>query len=425
MNITIIGMGYVGLVSAACFANCGINVICFDTDKNKIDKLNNGDIPIYEPGLSEYIANNIDRVHFTNSLKNIDTDIVFLCVGTPSKKDGSADLSDLTSAAMDIACKIHRYTVIVIKSTVPVGTNKKIAQLISDENPHAQFDICSNPEFLREGSAISDFFRPDRTVIGCESQRAKIVMRHFYSFIYEENTPMVFTSLETAELSKYASNAFLAAKLTFINEIADLCEKTGADIQDVSHIMGLDHRIGQHFLQAGPGFAGSCFPKDTLALINMARKSGSSMSLIESTININARRKESMAEKIIKACGGEVAGKTIAVLGLTFKANTNDMRDSISLDVIPALQKAGANIRAYDPQGMEDAKSMLESITWCRDAYDTMENSDATTILTEWDEFKELDFDRVKMKTIIDLRNLYSPQQMKKDGLNYTGIGRG
>jgi len=433
MNIVVLGAGYVGLVSGACFAEFGVHVTCIDQDAGKIERLNKGEIPIFEPGLDDLVAKNAERgtLTFSTSLMPVlnQADAVFIAVGTPTRRgDGYADLSYVYQAAKDIAKGLSRYTVIVTKSTVPVGTGREIARIVKETNPKAEFDVCSNPEFLREGSAIGDFMRPDRVVIGCESARAEAVMKALYRPLYLIETPMVVTGLETAELTKYAANAFLATKITFINEIADLCEKVGADVQVVAKGMGLDGRIGRKFLHAGPGYGGSCFPKDTLALVKTARDAGAPLKLVETTVEVNTARKLQMAERIIKACDGSGKGKTIAILGVTFKPNTDDMRDSVSLDVIPALQKAGATIRAFDPAGMIEAKKLLPNVVWCRDAYEAMQGADAAAILTEWNEFRALDMTRMKnalkRPMIVDLRNIYRPEDMKTAGIGYVSVGR-
>ncbi|HSE77511.1 MAG TPA: UDP-glucose/GDP-mannose dehydrogenase family protein, partial [Alphaproteobacteria bacterium] len=416
MRIAMIGTGYVGLVSGACFSEFGVDVTCVDKDAAKIQALRNGRIPIFEPGLEQLVSNNVKagRLSFTPDLAGAvpGADAVFIAVGTPSRRgDGHADLSYVYAAAEEIATCLDGYAVIVTKSTVPVGTGHEVARRIRAKRPNAEFDVVSNPEFLREGAAINDFMRPDRVVIGADSERAREVMRTLYRPLYLIETPIVFTSVETSELIKYAANAFLAMKITFINEIADLCEKVGADVHDVARGIGLDGRIGRKFLHPGPGYGGSCFPKDALALVSTARQYGAPVRLIETTIDINAQRKKRMADKIIEACGGELKGKTVAVLGLTFKPNTDDMRDAASLDILPALQRAGAAIRAYDPEGMEEARQLLPGVTMCDSAYAAMEGADALAILTEWNEFRAVDFERVKalLKTpiIVDLRNVY------------------
>ncbi|HVI49836.1 MAG TPA: UDP-glucose/GDP-mannose dehydrogenase family protein [Candidatus Sulfotelmatobacter sp.] len=433
MRIAMIGTGYVGLVSGACFSEFGIEVICVDKDEAKIEGLKQNKMPIYEPGLDALVADNVKagRLSFTTDLKSAvaQSDAVFIAVGTPSRRgDGHADLSYVYAAAKEIAESISGYTVVVTKSTVPVGTGREVEKIIRETRPDAEFDVVSNPEFLREGSAINDFMRPDRVVIGTESERARAVMKQLYRVLYLIETPIVFTSLQTSELIKYAANTFLAAKITFINEVADLCEAVGADVHDVARGIGLDGRIGKKFLHAGPGYGGSCFPKDTLALVRTARDKGAPLRIIETVVDINEQRKRKMADKIIKACGGSVKGKTIAVLGLTFKPNTDDMRDSPSLDIVPALQKAGATVRAFDPEGMEEAKKMLTGIVYCEDAYDAMQGADALAVLTEWNEFRALNLGRVKSllskPILVDLRNIYEPGEMIEAGFHYTSIGR-
>lgn len=434
MKIVVVGAGYVGLVSAACFAEFGVDVTGVDQDAGRVERLERGEIPIFEPGLEDLVVKAMGAGHlrFTMDLGPAvaEADAVFIAVGTPARRgDGYADLSYVYQAARDIAKHLAGYTVVVTKSTVPVGTGREIKKIIRDARPDADFDVCSNPEFLREGAAINDFMRPDRVVIGCENERAAAVMREIYRPLYLLETPMVVTNLETSELTKYASNAFLAAKITFINEIADLCEKVGADVQTVAKGMGLDRRIGSKFLHAGPGYGGSCFPKDTLALVRTAKDHDAPLRLVETVVDVNKRRKHGMAERIIEACGGKVKGKTIAVLGLTFKPNTDDMRDSVSLDVIPALQKAGVTVRVYDPEGMDEAKRLLEDVVWCRSAYDAMQGADAVAILTEWNEFRALDIKKMKKllkkPVMIDLRNIYKPDEMRAAEFTYVSVGRG
>lgn len=433
MHVAVVGTGYVGLVSGACFSEFGHNVICVDKDAGKIAGLKQGEMPIYEPGLQKLVEGNAEagRLSFTTDLAEAvkDADAVFIAVGTPSRRgDGHADLSYVYAAAEEIAQAITGYTVVVTKSTVPVGTGAEVEKIIREARPDAKFDVVSNPEFLREGAAIEDFMRPDRVVIGTESEDAREVMRELYRPLYLIETPIVFTRRQTSELIKYAANTFLATKITFINEIADLCEILDADVQDVARGIGLDGRIGRKFLHAGPGYGGSCFPKDTLALVRTAQDAGSPLRIVETVVDINAKRKKAMAQKIIDACGGAVSGKTIAVLGLTFKPNTDDMRDSPSLDIVPALIAAGAKVRAYDPKGMDEAKHMLDGVDWCKNAYDTMADADALTILTEWNEFRALDLDKVRslLKTpvMIDLRNIYNPDDMAEAGFDYTCIGK-
>ena len=433
MRIAMIGTGYVGLVSGACFSEFGVDVVCVDRDESKIERLKKGEIPIYEPGLDELVKNNVEqkRLTFTTNLKEAiaGADAVFIAVGTPSRRgDGHADLSYVYGAAMDIAGALTGYAVIVTKSTVPVGTGREVERIIRAARPDLEFDVASNPEFLREGSAINDFMRPDRVVIGTESERAQRVMRQLYRVLYLIETPILFTSLETSELIKYAANTFLAAKITFINEVADLCEKVGADVHDVARGIGLDGRIGKKFLHPGPGYGGSCFPKDTLALVKTAQDYGAPLRIIETVVAVNDKRKRDMADKIAQACGGSVAGKTISILGLTFNPNTDDMRDSPSLSIIPALKQAGAKIQAYDPEGMHEAKKMLPDITYCNDAYETMKDADAVVVLTEWNQFRSLDTKRMKSllksPVLVDLRNVYTPADMRAAGFNYVCIGR-
>jgi len=433
MRIAVIGTGYVGLVSGACFSEFGVAVTCVDKDAGKIERLRKGEMPIYEPGLDQLVETNVKagRLDFTTDLDKAvaGADAVFIAVGTPSRRgDGHADLSFVFAAAEEIARALTGYAVIITKSTVPVGTGRKVAEIVRKTRPEAEFDVASNPEFLREGSAIQDFQRPDRVVIGAESERAQGVLRGLYRPLYLLETPMIFTTLETAELTKYAANSFLAAKITFINEIADLCEKVGADVSDVAKGIGLDGRIGRKFLHAGPGYGGSCFPKDCLALVKTAQDAGAPITIVETVVKVNEARKRRMAERVVAACGGNVQGKTIAVLGLTFKPNTDDMRDSPSLDIVPALQEKGATVRAYDPEGMHEAKKLMPDLVYCDDAYATMAQADALVIITEWNEFRALDLDRVaglmKAPVIVDLRNIYKPAEMAEAGFTYLSIGR-
>ena len=432
MRVAMIGSGYVGLVSGACFSDFGHNVVCVDKDAAKIDALKAGRIPIYEPGLENLVRDNVKsgRLSFTTSLKEAmkDVDAVFIAVGTPSRRgDGFADLTYVYGAAEEIAAEIKDYVVVVTKSTVPVGTGAKVEEIIKKARPDAEFDVASNPEFLREGSAIEDFKRPDRVVVGVASDRAKAVMRELYRPLYLIETPMVFTARETAEIIKYAANAFLAAKITFINEMADLCEQVGADVQDVARGIGLDGRIGRKFLNAGPGYGGSCFPKDTLALVRTAAELNAPTRIIEAVVAVNADRKKRMADKIARAFGG-VSGKTVAVLGLTFKPQTDDMRDAPSLDILPLLQKQGARVRAFDPEGMNEARQLLPGTEFAKDEYDAMKDADGVVILTEWNEFRALDLERVKtlMKRplMVDLRNIYKPAEMAATGFEYHSVGR-
>jgi len=433
MKIAMIGTGYVGLVSGACFSEFGVEVVCVDKDEEKINKLKAGECPIYEPGLENLVANNVaaKRLSFTTDLNAgvKGADAVFIAVGTPSRRGGGhADLSYVYGAAREVAEAMDGYTVIVTKSTVPVGTGREVKRIVAEARPDAEFDVASNPEFLREGAAISDFMRPDRVVIGTETERAADVLSELYRPLYLLETPIVQTTLETAELTKYAANTFLATKITFINEFADLCEKVGANVQDVARGIGLDGRIGNKFLHAGPGYGGSCFPKDTLALVQTAKDAGAPIRIVETVVDINEKRKTQMAEKVVAACGGSVANKTVAVLGLTFKPDTDDMRDSPSLVIVPELQKAGASIQAYDPQGMKEAAHLFEDVVFCEGPYETMQGADVLVIVTEWNAFRALDFERVKslLKTpiLVDLRNIYNLQDMKRAGFTYYSVGR-
>ena len=433
MKIAMIGTGYVGLVSGACFAEFGPHVTCVDLDEAKIQRLLAGEIPIYEPGLDDLVAKGIKtgRLAFTTDLKTAvaDADAVFIAVGTPSRRgDGHADLRYVEAAAAEIARAMTGYTVVVTKSTVPVGTGRRVAEIIRETNPTADFDVASNPEFLREGSAIGDFMRPDRVVIGAESERARQVMQSLYRPLYHTETPIVMTTLETAELTKYAANAFLATKITFINEIADLCEKVGANVQDVARGMGLDGRIGKKFLHAGPGYGGSCFPKDTIALVRTAQEYGSPARIVEAVVQVNDRRKGAMASRVIAAAGGSLRGKTVGVLGVAFKPNTDDMRDAPSLAIVPALQDAGAKVRAFDPAAMHEAQPLLPGVTWCEDAYDVAKGADVLVLITEWNEFRALDLDRIAAVMIapvlVDLRNVYRPDEVRAAGFKYSSIGR-
>lgn len=433
MRIAIIGSGYVGLVSGTCFSEFGIDVTCVDQDNEKIERLQNCDVPIFEPGLDDMVSANVKagRLHFTSDLENAvqSADAVLIAVGTPSRRgDGHADLSHVFSAAESIAKAIDNFTVIIMKSTVPVGTGSKVANIISRVQPKADFEVVSNPEFLREGSAIDDFMRPDRVIIGTRSDRARELMQALYRPLYLMETPILYTDLETAELTKYATNAFLATKVTFINEIADLCERLNADVYDVARGLGLDGRIGKKFLHPGPGFGGSCFPKDTLALARIAESAGSPTRIIETVISVNQNRKKLMASRIIEICGGCVEGTVIAILGLAFKPNTDDMRESASLDILPALQAAGAVVQAYDPESMEEAKKLLGGVVWCESAYEAMQNAAALVILTEWNEFRLLDLERSKALLLhplmIDLRNIYDPSVMAELGFKYHCLGR-
>ena len=433
MKIAVIGTGYVGLVSGTCFSEFGHTVTCVDKDAGKIERLHQGIMPIYEPGLDVMVERNTQagRLFFTTDLKEAmeGAEAVFIAVGTPSRRgDGHADLQYVFAAVEELAEYIKDFTVIVTKSTVPVGTGAEIIKRLEGKLDANLYSVASNPEFLREGAAIEDFMRPDRVVVGVDSDRAKAVMSELYRPLFLNETPVVFTNRETSELIKYAANAFLATKISFINEIADMCEKVGADVQQVSKGIGLDNRIGGKFLHAGPGFGGSCFPKDTRALVHSADDYEVPMKIVRSVIEVNEERKLAMADKVVKACGGNVEGKHIAVLGLTFKPNTDDMRESPSLDIIPALQKAGAKIHAFDPKGMEEAQHMLEDVTFHEEPYSPMDGADAAVIITEWNQFRALDFARMKemMKSpvLVDLRNIYGKADMTSAGFEYTGIGR-
>jgi len=433
MHVAVIGTGYVGLVSGACFSEFGVSVTCVDKDADKIARLQRGEMPIYEPGLDQLVESNVraGRLAFSTdtSAAIAGADAVFIAVGTPSRRgDGHADLSYVFGAAEEIAAALTGYAVVVTKSTVPVGTGRKVEAILRKARPAGGFDVVSNPEFLREGAAIEDFMRPDRVVIGTESERAREVMRALYRPLFLIETPMLFTSIETAELIKYAANSFLATKITFINEVADLCEKLGADVQDVAKGIGLDGRIGRKFLHAGPGYGGSCFPKDCLALVRTAQEAAAPLSIVETVVKFNDQRKLRMADKIIQACGGTVSGKTLAILGLTFKPNTDDMRDSPSLAIVPALQAAGAEIRVFDPEGMAEARKLMPDLVYCGNSYETMTGADALVLVTEWNEFRALDLDRVKAllktPTVIDLRNIYKPAEMAAAGFFYTSVGR-
>jgi UDPglucose 6-dehydrogenase len=433
MRIAMIGSGYVGLVSGACFAQFGHDVTCVDKDAGKIERLRKGEIPIFEPGLDKLVADNAraGRLSFSTQLADAvgDADAVFIAVGTPTRRgDGHADLSYVYAAAAEIAQAIRGYTVVVNKSTVPVGTGREVARIIREAQPAAEFDVASNPEFLREGAAIEDFMKPDRVVIGVESQRARDVMSMIYRPLNLIQTPMVFTNIETAEVTKYAGNAFLATKITFINEIADLCEKVGADVHDVARGIGLDGRIGRKFLHPGPGFGGSCFPKDTLALAYTAREVDAPQTIVEQVIQVNNGRKKKMAQKVIDFCGGSVAGLTVGVLGVTFKANTDDMRDAPSLDIVPALQAAGGRIVAFDPEGMIEAARLMKDVTFAENAYEAATGADVLVVITEWHEFRGLDPRRLKelmrQPRIVDLRNIFDPEEMRSLGFAYDSIGR-
>ena len=433
MNIVMVGSGYVGLVSGACFADFGHNVTCVDKDVGKIDALKAGRIPIFEPGLAEIVAKNMKsgQLAFTTELAEAvaAADAVFIAVGTPSRRgDGHADLSYVHEAAREIARAVKGFTVVVTKSTVPVGTGDDVERIIAETNKDADVAVASNPEFLREGAAISDFKRPDRIVVGTDDDRARQVMNEIYRPLFINASPMMFTTRRTAELIKYAGNAFLAMKITFINEIADLCERVGANVQEVARGIGSDNRIGSKFLHAGPGYGGSCFPKDTLALVKTAQDHDAPLRLIETTVAVNDQRKRAMARKIISAMGGDVRGKTIAILGLTFKPNTDDMRESPALSIVQTLQDAGAVIRAYDPEGMEQAKSLMPDVAYCKNPYEAAKDASVIALVTEWDQFRALDFKRLKKAVatplLVDLRNVYRPEEVSRHGFTVVGIGR-
>jgi len=433
MRITMVGTGYVGLVSGACFSEFGHDVVCVDKDASKIERLKSGEIPIFEPGLDALVANNASagRLSFSTQLADAvpQSEAIFIAVGTPSRRgDGHADLKYVYAAAEEIAHLLDDYAVVVNKSTVPVGTGAEVDAIIRKIRPEADFDVASNPEFLREGSAIEDFMRPDRVVVGTSSGKARDVLQRLYRPLSLRETPILFTERTTSELIKYAANSFLATKISFINEIADLCEVVGADVQEVAKGIGLDGRIGSKFLHAGPGYGGSCFPKDTLALLKTAQDANIPMRIVDAVVEVNKTRKEGLIERVGKALGHDVSGKTIAVLGLTFKPNTDDMRDSPALDLIPALVNAGAQVRAFDPEGMEQAKPLLPEITYCEDAYETIDDADVLVLLTEWNAFRALDLERVKgllrQPIMLDLRNVYRPDEARAAGFEYTSIGR-
>lgn len=433
MKIAVIGTGYVGLVSGTCFSEYGHQVTCVDKDTAKIDALKKGIIPIFEPGLDVMVARNqaSGLLHFTTSLEEAmdGAQAVFIAVGTPSRRgDGHADLQYVFAAVEELADYVKDFTVVVTKSTVPVGTGAEIKKRLLAKLEPSLFSVASNPEFLREGAAIEDFMRPDRVVVGVEDERAQAVMQELYRPLNLNESPLLFTGRETAEIIKYAANAFLATKISFINEMADLCEAVGADVQSVAKGIGLDKRIGGKFLHAGPGFGGSCFPKDTRALVHSADDHGVPMRIVRSVVDVNENRKLAMAEKVINAAGGSVEGKHIAVLGLTFKPNTDDMRESPSLDIIPALQKAGGNIHAFDPKGMEEARELLEGVTFHEDAYGPLDGADALVIITEWNQFRALDLGEVKKRMntplMVDLRNIYGRADLEGHGFTYIGVGR-
>ncbi len=434
MRVAMIGSGYVGLVSGACFADFGHRVVCVDKDAGRIASLSKGELPIYEPGLPELVARNAaqGRLSFSTDLKGAvgEADAVFIAVGTPSRRgDGHADLTYVHEAAREIAKALTHFTIVVTKSTVPVGTGDDVERIIRETRPDAQFAVVSNPEFLREGAAIRDFKHPDRIVVGTEDARASEVMAEIYRPLYLNAPPIMVTDRRTAELIKYAANAFLATKITFINEIADLAEKVGADVQEIARGIGLDNRIGSKFLHAGPGYGGSCFPKDTLALIKTGQDHEAPLRIVETVAAVNDARKRAMARKVAAALGGSLRGKTVAVLGLTFKPNTDDMRDAPSIPLITALHDMGATVRAYDPVGMEQAKAVLPELTYCQDAYECAKNADALVIVTEWEQFRALDLDRIRSvmrerPALIDLRNIYPADELRRRGFIYESVGR-
>lgn len=434
MRVTMIGGGYVGLVSGACFAQFGMEVVVVEVDQKRLGALKAGAIPIFEPGLDSLVAENVaaGRLSFTDDMDSALTgaEVVFIAVGTPTRRgDGHADLTYVYKAAEQVAQKLTGYAVIVTKSTVPVGTGRRVAEIMRATRPDLDFDVASNPEFLREGSAIGDFMRPDRVVIGLESERAEAVLRTLYRPLFLIETPIVVTSIETAELIKYAANSFLAMKVTFINEVADLCEKVGADVHDVARGMGLDGRIGRKFLHAGPGFGGSCFPKDTLAMARIGQDAGAPQRLVETVVTVNDARKSTMARRVTKACGGSVRGKRIAIWGLTFKPETDDMRDAPSIPVVSRLVEEGAEIQAFDPEGMEQAKPLLPpSVTYCGDAIEAVTGADVLVVLTEWNVFRAVSPARLgslmRGKVIVDLRNIFDPEAMRAAGFSYSSIGR-
>jgi UDPglucose 6-dehydrogenase len=434
MRIAMIGTGYVGLVSGACFSDFGHDVICVDKDARKIDALRQGVMPIFEPGLAELVENNVKegRLFFSLDAKDAirGADAVFIAVGTPSRRgDGHADLSYVYAAAKEIAEHMDGFTVVVTKSTVPVGTGDEVERIIREATPAIPVNVVSNPEFLREGAAIEDFKRPDRIVIGTDSEEAAELMREIYRPLYLNKAPLLVTSRRTAELIKYAANAFLATKITFINEMADLCEAVGADVQDVSRGIGLDNRIGAKFLHAGPGYGGSCFPKDTLALLKTAEDANAPLRIVESTVAVNEARKRAMGRKVIQALGGDARGRTVALLGLTFKPNTDDMRDAPSLSIVQALLDAGAAVRGYDPEGMEQARALMPDVAYCDSPYSAAEGADAAVLVTEWDVLRALDLPRLgramAQPVFVDLRNVYPPEEVEEAGLRWHGVGRG
>jgi UDPglucose 6-dehydrogenase len=433
MKIAIAGAGYVGLVTGVCLADFGHDVVCIDKDQRKIEALERGEVPIYEPGLAELVKANVSggRLSFTTDIKTAvpSADVVFIAVGTPSRRgDGHADLSYVHAVAREVAASLEGFTVVATKSTVPVGTGDGVARIIASANPNADVAVVSNPEFLREGAAIEDFKRPDRIVVGLEDERARPVMTEVYRPLYLNQAPLMFTNRRTAELIKYSANAFLAMKITFINEVADLCEAAGADVQEVARGIGLDNRIGSKFLHAGPGYGGSCFPKDTVALAKIGQDFESPMRLVETTVAVNEQRRRAMSRKVVAACGGDVRGKTIGMLGLTFKPNTDDMREAPSIDIIQGLLDRGARVVAYDPQGMQAARAVIDHVSFADSAYDVAVDADALVLVTEWNEFRSLDLERLRglMKTpvLVDLRNVYRHDEVVRHGFNYSSVGR-
>jgi UDPglucose 6-dehydrogenase len=432
MRVVMIGTGYVGLVSGACFADFGHEVICVDRDAGKIAALNQGDIPIYEPGLADLVAANRQqgRLAFTTDLAAVrDAEAVFIAVGTPSRRgDGHADLSFVYAAARQLAPLLSDTTVIVTKSTVPIGTGDEVERIVRELRPDIAVPVVSNPEFLREGAAIQDFKHPDRIVVGTDDERAREVLSNLYRPLYLNASPIMFTDRRTAEMIKYAANSFLATKITFINEVADLCEQVGANVQQVARGIGLDNRIGSKFLHAGPGYGGSCFPKDAIALIKTAQDHGTSLRIVETVVSVNDQRKRAMARKVTTALGGSIRGKTVAVLGLTFKPNTDDMREAPSIALVTALQDLGAEVRAYDPAGMEQAKPLMPDITYCGSAYSAAEGAHAVVLVTEWEQFRALDFGRLKSIMVspvfVDLKNVYQAADIAELGFVYESVGR-
>ena len=432
MQIAVIGTGYVGLVTGACFAEFGTSVTCVDVDADKIARLNEGQVPIYEPGLDQLVSKNkaAGRLQFTTDLRAAveQSLVIFLAVGTPPKEDGSADLSYIEAAALDVARHMNGYKVLVTKSTVPVGTGERLRRLIREHQQRFDFGIVSNPEFLREGAAIDDFMRPDRVVIGSRDEPAVAIMRDLYRPLYLIETPVVITSLEAAELTKYAANAFLATKISFINEVANLCDRIGCDVHDVARAMGMDNRIGRYFLHPGPGYGGSCFPKDTTALLSVAKEYGAESRIVEAVVEVNDRQRAKMVEKIERLMAGEIKGKQVAVLGLSFKPETDDMREAPSVDIIRALIERGARVRAYDPVAAEQARKVLPDVEYAPDEYEAADGADVLVFMTEWNQFRALDMQKIKglmrVPRIADLRNIYEPQRMRELGFDYAGVGR-